>query len=89
MTKNSIEAPTRHKERKAPTLSRYLILLVDMVVGVVAAVASLLAFYTVTELVTFTPQILATIAIAGLISTFLSSWLATTGFHWAMVVRCF
>ena len=78
MTKNNIEASTRHKERKAPTLSRYLILLVDMVVGVVAAVASLLAFYTVTGLVTFTPQILATIAIAGLVATFLSSYLLGT-----------
>ena len=78
MTKNNIEAPTPHKERKTPTLSRYLILLVDMVVGVVAAVASLLAFYTVTGLVTFTPQMLATIAIAGLVATFLSSYLLGT-----------
>lgn len=78
MTKNNIEAPTRVKERKAPTISRYLILLVDIVVGAVAAVASLFAFYTVTGLVNYTPQLFATVAIAGLIATFLSSYLLGT-----------
>ena len=78
MTNNNSETHTQHEERKASTISRYLILLVDVLVGAIAAAGSLFGFYKVTGLVESTPQLWATVTVAGLLSTLLSSCLLGT-----------
>lgn len=78
MINHNSETHTRYKERKAPTISRNLILLVDVLVGAIAAAGSLFGFYKVTGLVESTPQLLATVTVAGLLATLLSSCLLGT-----------
>lgn len=76
--KDKIEGYAIRKERKKATLSRNLILMVDVLVGIVAGAGSLLAFSTVTELVDYTLELSLTAVVASLLGTLISSFILGT-----------
>ena len=76
--KDKIEGYATRKERKKATLSRNLILMVDVLVGIVAGAGSLLAFSAVTELVDYTLELSLTAVVASILGTFISSFILGT-----------